>query len=108
MADQDAPPHYRSDHAPNAAFDHVDTADVAEAFTTWRAACAQARAVVASFSDLDERGRDETRPGRPAVRWRPYQGKRAEAYALLAPIYHWFTEGFDTADLQEARTLLEA
>jgi predicted ATPase len=36
------------------------------------------------------------------------QGKRAEARALLAPIYAWFTEGFDTADLQEARALLEA
>src|SRR5262245_17742223 len=36
------------------------------------------------------------------------QGKRTEAYDLLAPIYGWFTEGFDTADLQEARTLLEA
>jgi predicted ATPase len=35
------------------------------------------------------------------------QGKRAEAYGLLAPIYGWFTEGFDTADLQEAKTLLE-
>ena len=35
------------------------------------------------------------------------QGKRAEAYALLAPIYGWFSEGFDTADLQEARALLE-
>jgi predicted ATPase len=35
------------------------------------------------------------------------QDKRAEAYALLAPIYHWFTEGFDTADRQEAKTLLE-
>jgi predicted ATPase len=35
------------------------------------------------------------------------QGKQAEAYALLAPIYGWFTEGFDTADLQEARTLLQ-
>jgi predicted ATPase len=34
------------------------------------------------------------------------QGKRAEARALLAPIYGWFTEGFDTADLQEARALL--
>ena len=34
------------------------------------------------------------------------QGKRAEAYDLLAPIYGWFTEGFDTADLQEARALL--
>jgi predicted ATPase len=35
------------------------------------------------------------------------QGKRDDAYALLAPIYGWFTEGFDTADLQEARRLLE-
>ena len=35
------------------------------------------------------------------------QGKRTEAYALLAPIYEWFTEGFDTADLQEAQALLE-
>jgi predicted ATPase len=35
-------------------------------------------------------------------------GKRAEARALLAPVYGWFTEGFDTADLQEARALLEA
>jgi predicted ATPase len=35
-------------------------------------------------------------------------GKRAEAYTLLAPIYDWFTEGFDTVDLQEARALLEA
>ena len=36
------------------------------------------------------------------------QGKRKEAHALLAPIYNWFTEGFDTADLQEAKALLEA
>src|SRR5262249_4026220 len=36
------------------------------------------------------------------------QGKRVEAHALLAPIYAWFTEGFDTADLQEAKALLEA
>ena len=35
------------------------------------------------------------------------QGKRAEAHELLAPIYGWFTEGFDTADLQDAKTLLE-
>jgi predicted ATPase len=34
------------------------------------------------------------------------QGKRAEAHELLAPIYGWFTEGFDTADLQEAKALL--
>ena len=36
------------------------------------------------------------------------QGKQAEARALLAPIYGWFTEGFNTADLQEAKVLLEA
>jgi predicted ATPase len=36
------------------------------------------------------------------------QGKRTEAHALLAPVYGWFTEGFDTADLQEAKALLEA
>ena len=35
------------------------------------------------------------------------QDKRQEAYNLLAPIYGWFTEGFDTADLQEAKVLLE-
>ena len=35
------------------------------------------------------------------------QGKRAQAYELLAPVYGWFTEGFDTTDLQEARALLE-
>jgi len=35
------------------------------------------------------------------------QGQRAEARELLAPIYGWFTEGFDTADLQEAKALLE-
>jgi len=36
------------------------------------------------------------------------QGKRAAARQLLAEVYGWFTEGFDTADLQEARALLEA
>ena len=35
------------------------------------------------------------------------QGKRQEAHAALAAIYGWFTEGFDTPDLQEARALLE-
>ena len=36
------------------------------------------------------------------------QGRRDEARALLADVYGWFTEGFDTADLREARALLEA
>ena len=32
--------------------------------------------------------------------------KRPDAYELLAPVYGWFTEGFDTKDLQEAKALL--
>ena len=35
------------------------------------------------------------------------QGRRTEARDLLAPVYDWFTEGFDTADLEDARALLE-
>jgi predicted ATPase len=35
------------------------------------------------------------------------QGKSQEAHDLLAPVYHWFTEGFDTADLKDAKALLE-
>ena len=35
------------------------------------------------------------------------QGKRDEARDLLAPVYAWFTEGFDTKDLREAKALLE-
>jgi predicted ATPase len=38
--------------------------------------------------------------------WRD-QGKRDEARDLLAPVYGWFTEGFDTLDLREAKALLE-
>jgi hypothetical protein len=35
------------------------------------------------------------------------QGRAGEVRALLAPIYDWFTEGFDTADLKEAKALLD-
>jgi adenylate cyclase len=38
--------------------------------------------------------------------WR-HQGKRGEARDLLAPVYGWFTEGFDTRDLQDAKALLD-
>jgi len=38
--------------------------------------------------------------------WRD-QGKRTEAHDLLAPIYGWFTEGFDTPDVREAKALLD-
>jgi hypothetical protein len=53
-------------------------------------------------------GREHAWP--PQIVDHPYwqrQGKRAEAYERLAPIYGWFTEGFDTTDLQEAEALLE-
>jgi predicted ATPase len=38
--------------------------------------------------------------------WRD-QGKRQQAGALLAPVYNWFTEGFGTLDLKEAKALLD-
>ncbi|WP_179137888.1 hypothetical protein [Candidatus Entotheonella palauensis] len=38
--------------------------------------------------------------------WQP-QGKRQDAYDLLALVYNWFTEGFDTTDLQDAKALLD-
>jgi predicted ATPase len=38
--------------------------------------------------------------------WRD-QGKRDEARELLAPVYGWFTEGFDTLDLRQAKILLD-
>jgi predicted ATPase len=39
--------------------------------------------------------------------WRD-QGKRQQAHDLLAPVHGWFTEGFETLDLKEAKTLLAA
>jgi adenylate cyclase len=36
------------------------------------------------------------------------QGKITETHRMLSEIYHWFTEGFDTKDLQEAKVLIEA
>jgi hypothetical protein len=55
------------------------------------------------------RGRSKPNPGNsaPPARLRRDQGKRQEARNLLAPIYDWFTEGFDTLDLKEAKTLLD-
>jgi predicted ATPase len=50
----------------------------------------------------------ELRAAMSLARLWQYQGKRAAARELLAPVYGWFTEGFDTADLQEAKALLEA
>jgi predicted ATPase len=41
------------------------------------------------------------------TRLRRDQGRRAEAREFLAPVYGWFTEGFATPDLKEAKTLLD-
>jgi predicted ATPase len=41
------------------------------------------------------------------ARLRRQQGRPQEAVTLLAPVYGWFTEGFDTADLKDAKALLD-
>jgi tetratricopeptide (TPR) repeat protein len=49
----------------------------------------------------------ELRASTSLARWLAKQDRRAEGYAMLADIYGWFTEGFETADLREAKTLLD-
>jgi predicted ATPase len=50
----------------------------------------------------------ELRAATSLARLWQHQGKRTEARELLAPVYGWFTEGFDTADLKDAKALLDA
>ena len=49
----------------------------------------------------------ELRADRDLARLRGEQARRTEARDLVAPVYSWFTEGFDTADLKEAKALLD-
>jgi predicted ATPase len=49
----------------------------------------------------------EMRAAASLARLRRYQGRRTEAHDLLAPVYGWFTEGFDTPDLEDAKALLD-
>jgi predicted ATPase len=49
----------------------------------------------------------ELRAAMSLARLWQHQGKCQEAHDLLAPIHDWFTEGFDTADLQDAKALLD-
>jgi len=49
----------------------------------------------------------ELRAAVSLARLRSDQDRRAKARDLLAPVYGWFTEGFDTADLKEAKALLD-
>jgi predicted ATPase len=78
---------------------HQSADNHAEAQTCFRSALDMARAQQARSLEL----RTAVSLGRL---WQ-HQGQRAEARALLAPIYGWFAEGFDTTDLQEAKALLD-
>jgi predicted ATPase len=49
----------------------------------------------------------ELRAAMSLTRLWQHQGKRTEAHQLLAEVHGWFTEGFETQDLQDAKTLLE-
>jgi predicted ATPase len=73
--------------------------DVAEAEQCFRAAIEIARRQSARMAEL----RATTSLAQLLAR----QGRRDEARAMLAEIYGWFTEGFDTADLKEAKALLD-
>ena len=77
----------------------VPDRDEAKALTLFKRALAVARAEQAKSWEL--------RAAMSMARlWRD-QGKRHEARDLLASVYGWFTEGFDTLDLKEAKALLE-
>jgi predicted ATPase len=49
----------------------------------------------------------ELRAATSLARLRAEQGERRKGQNLLAPVYGWFTEGFDTPDLKDARAMLE-
>jgi predicted ATPase len=72
---------------------------VAKAAASFRQALATAREQGAKISEL--------RAATSLARLWAEQGKRSDARDLLAPVYGWFTEGFDTADLKEAKALLD-
>ncbi len=77
----------------------VNEPDRAEAERCFRKAMAVAQAQGAKLWEL--------RAATSLARLWAKQGRRAKSHDLLAPIYDWFTEGFDTIDLREARALLE-
>ena len=76
----------------------LDTADEQRAEASFRRALEIARQQQAKSWEL--------RGATSLARLWGEQGRRAEARDLLAPVYGWFTEGFDTADLREAAALL--
>jgi predicted ATPase len=78
---------------------HAPGVDPAEAETRLRKAMAVAQRQGAKLWEL--------RAATSLARLWADQGRRAQAHDLLAPVYTWFTEGFDTADLKNAKALLE-
>jgi class 3 adenylate cyclase/predicted ATPase len=76
----------------------LDTPDEQRAEVSFRRALEIARRQQAKSWEL--------RAATSLARLRGEQGRRTEAHDLLAPVYGWFTEGFDTADLREAAALL--
>jgi tetratricopeptide (TPR) repeat protein len=76
-----------------------DPAATAQAETSFRAAISTSREQHARFSEL--------RATMSLTRLLAKQGRRGEARTMLAEIYGWFTEGFDTADLKDAKALLD-
>jgi predicted ATPase len=73
--------------------------NVPEAIVCFRQAIEVAQTQEAKFWEL--------RAATSLARLWQTQGERRAAYDLLAPVYHWFTEGFDTASVQEAKALLD-
>jgi predicted ATPase len=61
---------------------------------------------VLSIAEEQEAKLWELRAAASLARLRRDRGRRTEARDLLAPVYAWFTEGFDTADLKDAKALL--
>jgi predicted ATPase len=77
----------------------AETGDAAEAAAWLQRAIETARSQQAKSLEL--------RAATGLARLWTEQGRRTQAYDLLAPVYGWFTEGFDTADLKDAKALLD-
>ena len=71
--------------------------------------CPPSAGQVAGTARRDEpcRGCGSPKQGKQDTQHAPRHRWLIEAHQMLSEVYHWFTEGFDTQDLQEARTLLE-
>jgi predicted ATPase len=78
----------------------AETGDAAAAASWFQRAIDTARSQEAKSLEL--------RAATSLARLWAHQGKRAEARDLLAPVYGWLTEGFETADLKDAKALLDA